>query len=75
MWYDKRTMQAIFYTGAMLALIGVGLWRMGTEDIGIALTVVGAVMIVLGFWGIKVHRMVESEFRKRRRRRKGPSSQ
>lgn len=68
MWYDKRTMTALFYIGAMLTLVGVGLWKLEYTAPGIILTIIGVSSVVLGFWGIRANTMIEKRFRERQRR-------
>lgn len=68
MWYDKRTMRALFYIGVMLALFGVGTWKLDYTVLGIVLLIIGVSCTVIGYWGLKVNVAVEKEFRKRQRK-------
>lgn len=69
MWYDKHTMRIIFYIGVMCILFGVGIWKLGYEIPGVILACIGAAAAVFGFKGIKMNAVVESQFRKKQKKR------
>ena len=65
MWYEIRWMRALFYIGAMLALIGVGLIYMDQRVAGAVLLCVGIACIIIGFMGIRLHLAVNKNGRRR----------
>lgn len=58
MWYDKSRMRMLFFIGAGLALVGLGLVTMDHNVIGALLICVAIGLIVIAFAVLRLHMMV-----------------
>lgn len=68
MWYDRKNIRMLFFFGAALALIGLGLIMMDHRFVGMLLLVVGVALVMICFKILRVHATVE--FRQRRSSRR-----
>lgn len=71
MWYSKGTMRSLFFLGAAMALIGLGLVMMEHTLPGALILCLGVAAAVIGFMGLRLNTMVEWEKMKRERRSGG----
>lgn len=53
MWYDKRSMTLLFFVGAFIAAIGIGVAAKIDRPTGGILLCFGVVALVIGFMGLR----------------------
>ena len=69
MWYSLRSMRAMFYAGAMLALIGLGIIFWDYRLAGAIILCIGIALSMIGFLGIAVNMAVSHNIAMKNRRR------
>lgn len=65
MWYDRKNIRMLFFFGAAIALIGLGLIMMDQRFAGMLLLVIAVAVVIICFTILRLHAAVS--FRQRRR--------
>lgn len=68
MWYSKGPMRALFFLGAAMILIGLGLMMMRNTIPGAILMSIGVAAAVIGFMGLRLNLLVDMRVQKKKRR-------
>ena len=68
MWYDKVHMRLFFYGGAMLFIVGLGLWMSVNAIFGVTVVCIGIALLIIGFYGLRFNLMVETNMRRKQER-------
>ena len=67
MWCSKNNMKAMFFSGAALVLIGLGMILMDWTLAGVLVMCIGVALGVIGFMGLRMNLLVEMKTRKNKK--------
>ena len=59
MWFSKGSMRLMFFSGASIILIGLGIVLLGQNVAGAAIMCIGLFPAVIGFMGLRVNLLVD----------------
>lgn len=68
MWYSKGPMRALFFLGAAMILVGLGLVMIRNTIPGVILMCIGVAATVFGFMGLRLNLLVDMRVQKKKRR-------